>query len=115
MGSKRLLPVLFVAICLAGCSIPPNGALTNVQPVSTKPRVGNAYLLRGWIGIFSTGIDALTDKLNAAGVRSSVYQDTQYTSLGDEIVNKYSATKVHEPIILIGHSYGADDVIRISR
>jgi pimeloyl-ACP methyl ester carboxylesterase len=89
--------------------------MANVQPVSSKPRVGNVYLLRGWIGIFSTGIDALTDKLNAAGVRASVYQDTQYGNLGDEIVKKYSAARFHEPLILIGHSYGADDVIRIAK
>ncbi len=115
--SSLLKPFILMLVTgmLVGCHIPPNGAMANVEPVSTKQRVGNAYLLRGWIGIFSTGIDTLTDKLNAVGIRASVYQDTQYHELGDEIVKKYSAARSHEPLILIGHSYGADDVIRIAR
>jgi hypothetical protein len=92
------------------------GKMSVVQTGSTAPRAGNAYLLRGWIGIFSTGIDNLTEKINSAGVRAHVFQDDQYRRLAKEIRAKYrDVNNAHEPLVLIGHSYGADDVVRIAR
>jgi len=91
------------------------GKLSAVQTVSDKPRAGNVYLLRGWIGVFSHGIDQLTDKLEVAGVRARQYQDDQWSALANTIVKEYEGKKNAEPLILIGHSYGADDVVRIAR
>ena len=79
------------------------------------PRLGNAYLLRGWIGVFSTGINDLTGKLNDAGVRAHVYQDDQWRALATRLADVYADAPDAEPLVLIGHSYGADDVIRIAR
>ena len=79
------------------------------------PRLGNAYLLRGWIGVFSTGINDLTGKLNANGVRAHVYQDDQWRALSRRLIGVYADAENPEPLVLIGHSYGADDVIRIAR
>ena len=86
-----------------------------VQTLSNRPRVGNVYLLRGFIGIFSTGIDHLGEEINAAGVRANVYQDDQWHDLAEQIAKVYAGKTEHEPLILVGHSYGADDVVRIAR
>ncbi|HRK32406.1 MAG TPA: hypothetical protein PLD59_15180 [Tepidisphaeraceae bacterium] len=110
-----LISLVSVASLTAGCKTTRAGSLAAVQPSSEAPRAGNAYLLRGFIGVFSEGIDTLTAKLNEAGVRAHVYQDSQWASLAQTIRERYRAEKNHEPIILIGHSYGADDVIRIAR
>src|SRR5688572_22494555 len=91
------------------------GALARVQPVSDKPRAGNAYLLRGFIGIFSTGVDNLNEQINRSGVRAHVYQDDQWAALARQIAREYRRAPDAEPLVLIGHSYGADDVIRIAR
>lgn len=91
------------------------GELQRVQPTSDAPRAGNAYLLRGFIGIWSYGIDELGSKINAAGIRASVYQEDQWRSLAETIIEKYRNEPRHEPIVLIGHSYGADDTLRIAR
>lgn len=102
---------------MAGCSIPliNPGNLSAVQPDSTAPRAGNVYLVRGWLGVFSTGIDALGDKLKAAGLQNEVYQETQWRVLASAIIEKYKNKKYPEPLVLVGHSYGADDIIAISR
>jgi hypothetical protein len=93
-----------------------NGDLNAVQINSAAPRAGNVYLIRGWIGVFSTGMDQLGEKLTAKGVRTVVFQDTQHGVLADQIVKVYSGkTKSSEPLILIGHSYGADDVVSVAR
>lgn len=113
--------VVFYASLLAlmasastGCRGLTRGNLGEVQPLSDRERIGNVYLVRGWIGIFSTGIDDIAAKLDAAGVRARVYQQDQWRSLADTIVSRYQ-TGPREPIVLIGHSYGADGVVAITR
>jgi hypothetical protein len=93
-----------------------NGDLNAVQINSTAPRAGNVYLIRGWIGVFSTGMDQLAEKLSANGMRTVVYQDGQHNVLADQIIKVYKGkTNNSEPLILIGHSYGADDVVTVAR
>jgi hypothetical protein len=102
----------------AGCSSEGlhNGDLNAVQIDSNKPRAGNVYLIRGWIGVFSTGMDQLGEKLTAQGIRATVFQDTQHGVLADQIVKVYQGKTDHaEPLVLIGHSYGADDVVTVAR
>ncbi|MDB5323762.1 MAG: hypothetical protein JWN40_5393 [Phycisphaerales bacterium] len=107
-------PLLFAA---SGCSIPVvnPGNMDAVQPLSKAPRAGNVYLVRGWLGVFSTGIDTLGDKLKAVGVQDAVYQEAQWRALAAAIIEKYKGVKDPEPLILVGHSYGADDIVSIAR
>jgi pimeloyl-ACP methyl ester carboxylesterase len=114
MRTIRFAIFTFLSATLLGCSSMTPGKMAWVTPESTAPRAGNVYLLRGWIGVFSTGIDNLTKKLNENGVRANVYQDDQWRTLANSIREKYKG-KRPEPLILIGHSYGADDVVRIAR
>jgi pimeloyl-ACP methyl ester carboxylesterase len=71
---------------------------------------GHVYLLRGLLNIFSLGMDDLASKLQARGVAATVYNHTEWQGLADSIAEKYKAGK-HGPIILIGHSLGADAVM----
>lgn len=91
------------------------GDLSRVQPRSDKPLAGNVYLLRGFIGIWSTGIDSLGRKIDDAGIRTSVFQEDQWQSLAEAIVSRYRNVAETEPIVLIGHSYGADDTLRVAK
>jgi len=107
--------LLTTLLFAGGCAGMKPGNIAFVQPVSDKPRAGNVYLLRGWIGIFSTGIDQLTLKLNDQGVRSQQFQDDQWRSVANQIIKTYKGAKDPEPLVLVGHSYGADDVVHIAR
>jgi hypothetical protein len=99
-----------------GCQGLKNGDLHQVQTTSAKSRVGNVYLIRGLIGVFSTGMDTLSDQLAAAGIQTHVYQDAQWDYLGQQLTETYKGkTANSEPLVLIGHSYGADDVVRVAR
>jgi hypothetical protein len=112
-----LMVTVGVAWCalLGGCSAMTPGRMEAVRPYSDAPRAGNVYLLRGWIGIFSTGIDRLGEKVNASGVKGEVFQDDQWRELANTIAEKYKAAKDPEPLVLVGHSYGADDIVGIAR
>lgn len=119
MMNRRNYFVFILTVSLAmvgmGCNGLKNGNMALVQTTSGMPRAGNVYLIRGWIGVFSTGMDTLGDQIREAGVRSQVYQDTQHGELADQIATVYRNQKNVEPIVLIGHSYGADDVVRVAR
>lgn len=113
---RFILALSLLTLPLAvGCSGMKPGDLHAVRPETDARRAGSVYLLRGWIGIFSTGIDSLGDKLNAHGIHAEVFQEAQWQTLANTIVREYRKTDVHEPIVLIGHSYGADDAILIAR
>jgi len=103
--------------CLTGCSIPVvnPGSMDAVVPVTSAPRAGTVYLVRGWLGVFSTGIDTLGDKVKAAGLHEAVYQEAQWRTLAETIAKKYAGVRDPEPLVLVGHSYGADDIVAIAR
>lgn len=103
---------------LTGCSSEGlrNGDLQTIKIDSSTPRAGNVYLVRGLIGVFSTGMDTLSEQLAAQGIRTNVFQDAQHDVVAERMIAVYRGrTNVREPLVLIGHSYGADDVVGIAR
>jgi len=84
------------------------------KPKTSAPRAGggtgHVYLLRGLLNIFSLGMDDLAAKLQARGVSASVHNHADWQAIADDIAAKYKAGK-HGPVILIGHSLGADAVM----
>ena len=91
------------------------------KPKASAPRAGggtgHVYLLRGLLNIFSLGMDDLAAKLQARGVAATVHNHADWQGIADDIAAKYKAGK-HGPVILIGHSLGADAVMihgRVSR
>src|SRR3954452_10963911 len=106
---------LLLLLTASGCTTMTPGKLDEVRPVSRAPHAGNVYLLRGWIGIFSYGINDLGDKINKDGVRATVYQDDQWHQLAETLRAKYKGAHGPEPLVLIGHSFGADDVVRVAQ
>ena len=102
----------------AGCANIPPGKIEAIEPLSqpaVNTRVGNAYLFRGFIGVFSTGMNEMNDELAARGIRSHVFQADQWSSVADAIAREYHDRPNAEPIVLVGHSYGADNVLRIAQ
>jgi len=99
-----------------GCSSMKPGRMAAVTPETTEqPRVGTVYLLRGFIGVFSTGIDRLGERIDAAGVHAEVFQESQANALAAQIAANYKGKADPEPIVIVGHSYGADSAVKIAR
>jgi hypothetical protein len=73
----------------------------------------HVYLFRGLADIFSTGMDVLTDELNKRGVYATSHSHTDWKPLAAEAAANYKAGK-EGPIILIGHSLGADAVMEMA-
>jgi len=72
---------------------------------------GQVYLMRGLANIWSRGMDQLTEQLVAKGVRASAHNHSRWQELAAEAADKYSKDKSFAPIILIGHSLGANAAV----
>ncbi len=77
-----------------------------------QPRA-HVYLLRGLMNIFSLGMDTLAAELTKRGVYATVYNYSVWQGLADQAAAKYKAG-TEGPIILIGHSLGADAVMEMA-
>ena len=73
----------------------------------------HVYLLRGLMNIFSLGMDTLSEQLNRRGVYATVHGYGDWPSLADRAAVDFKAGK-EGPIILIGHSLGADAVMEMA-
>ena len=82
------------------------------SPSMAAPRA-HVYLLRGLLNIFSLGMDTLCDELNRRGIYSTVDNHADWQGLADQAAANYKAGK-EGPIILIGHSLGADAVMEMA-
>lgn len=72
-------------------------------------RTGEVYLLRGLVNVFSTGLDALGAKMRSQGFYyTRIHNHTLWKSLADDILRRAKTGGVSYPVIIIGHSYGAD-------
>jgi hypothetical protein len=72
------------------------------------------YLLRGWFGVFSTGLDSIADDLNRKGIKAEAIGHLTWESTVSEIV-KTHATNAKDHLVLVGHSQGANNVIDMAR
>lgn len=92
---------------------PPLAHPAHASAPAAKPVGGgaaHAYLFRGLMNVFSLGMDDLAQKIERAGVATSLLNHSEWREVADEIAAKYKAGN-HGPIILIGHSLGADAVM----
>ena len=78
-----------------------------------RPRAGHVYCMRGWLGIFSTGMDVMAVEIDKEVTSVSV-ADEEWRRLKGFLINEKKAGKLNEPLVLVGHSWGADDQIRVA-
>jgi hypothetical protein len=71
------------------------------------------YLLRGFLNIFSLGMDDLAAKLQADGISATVMNHAEADIVTSRIVAAYNGGD-RGPIVLIGHSLGADAIVEVA-
>jgi hypothetical protein len=83
-------------------------------PQPTPPQQAHVYLMRGFMNVFSLGMDDLAVLIRNRGIDTTVANHADYEDIDTRIVRNYSAGD-HGPIILIGHSLGADIIVTMAR
>ena len=113
-GPRRLIQGSICAVVLVLLSLVASLSVCTDAAAAPAKRPGHVYLLRGIFNVFSLGMDQLAYKLQAAGVATSVANHTSWRGMADDMIANYQSGN-REPIILMGHSAGADATISIAR
>src|SRR6202022_1428074 len=98
--AQGLFGVLCVVIALVGSS-------------ATKAET-RVYLLRGWFGVFSTGLDTVATELRSKGIKAETVGHLAWKTTVSNII-KWHASGNSGPLVLVGHSQGANNVIDMAR
>lgn len=79
---------------------------------SAAPRASatQVYLMRGFLNVFSLGMDRLAAELRGVGISATVTSYAEWQAVAREIAANYKAGR-RGPIVLVGHSFGADAVM----
>jgi pimeloyl-ACP methyl ester carboxylesterase len=80
--------------------------------LAAPERGAKVYLLRGFMNVFSLGLDELAPKIEKRGIRAEVYNHTSWARLADEIAKDYKSGQTR-PVILVGHSWGGLAVVNL--
>ena len=111
---KRVLAAALAAaavVALSACTAVPEGpgaaAISLGGDVPDKPESGGVvYLVRGGLNVFSTGMDEVAAKLKAKGIDAKSVPHADWENVDIVLRQRYAAE--HLPIVLVGHSFGAD-------
>jgi pimeloyl-ACP methyl ester carboxylesterase len=80
--------------------------------LAAPERGPKVYLLRGFMNVFSLGLDELETKIEKRGIRAEVYNHTSWARLANEIAAEYKSGQTR-PVILVGHSWGGLAVVNL--
>jgi hypothetical protein len=109
-------------LCASAYAMPP---LVQTRPIASRDIVlaqasanlnteAQIYLLRGLANVFSRGMDEMAAKLLQHGFSPVVINHRGWQTGADRIAENYRNGRA-APIILIGHSLGANNAIRMAQ
>lgn len=81
-------------------------ALCSLAPV----RAEEVYFFRGGFDIFSTGMNKMAADLRAQKINATSQSFMSWQSVANDIIRRSKEKKVSYPIVVLGHSFGADAV-----
>jgi hypothetical protein len=119
----RLAGVAVIASWLAGCGgfgnfgyIDITGLTEYADPSDrSAPRLpGRVYIMRGIGHIWSGGMTELAHELNRRGTTASAHRHTEWREIAEDAIRLHKSDSMRWPIVLIGHSNGADMAINVA-
>jgi alpha-beta hydrolase superfamily lysophospholipase len=108
--------VLSIVSCFGAVSQAAAASETKIAAVVANPSAGaraggpQVYLMRGFMNVFSLGMDSLAAELRGVGISATVGSYAEWQATAREIAANYKAGR-RGPIVLVGHSFGADAVM----
>ncbi len=102
VGVVALLPCV-----LHGCAVPKINSPSHSGD-------GYAFCIRGLFDVFSLGLNDLAKQLRQEGINAFAISGPAWPRLGEEIRQANLEGRLSGPLVFVGHSYGADDAIRLA-
>ena len=102
-GKRAMVTTVLVAL-FAAPALTARANCADIQP--TRP--GEVYFMRGLANIFSLGLDAFAAEVSGLGIRNCVFNHSRWKVLVDEIIERDRRGQLSKPLMIIGHSLGAN-------
>ncbi len=81
--------------------------------VVAPTKAASVYLMRGFLGVFSLGMDRLDASLRAKGVKTRILSHTGWPSVVSEILAEQALHPgQHAPVVIVGHSLGGNAALQ---
>lgn len=106
---------------LSGCILLMLTGPSQLDPTPTKPLTlkhfkAHAYTMRGFLDVFSTGMNTLAKQIQSQlNIQATALSYLEEKKLANFLIHNYQSGRLKGPIILIGHSYGADEQIYVAK
>ena len=107
-SSSLIVLAMLAALAFSGCATP------RVRHVGLH-RTVEVYCLRGLLDVFSLGLNDLSERLRSEGIYAITVSGPLWPGLARKIHRAQLRGDLQEPLILVGHSYGADNAVRLAR
>jgi hypothetical protein len=75
---------------------------------------GRVYVMRGLVNVFSRGMDRITVEMRRKGINAKVFNHSHWKLFADQIAVTYRSDRGIAPIVLMGHSLGADAALTMA-
>jgi hypothetical protein len=121
MYLSRFLSVLVPIFVLTGCVDITGRSAAQLAPIQSAQgprfvREGHVYCILGWLGIWSRGMDVIAQRVDSElGVEATSLANSEWQKLASFVRREHEAGRWSGPLILVGHSIGADDQIRVAK
>ena len=97
-------------LMLAAAIVAGTGSLTAPKMASAE----EIYFIRGFMNVFSRGMDQMTNQLRARGCNVRGLSNGQWQGVARDIISRSRSGRVSYPIIIAGHSVGGQEVPRMA-
>lgn len=111
---RRSLFALALLFPLTVAAFPNMSAGYAEQLAKRSSYAGEVVLVRGGFNVFSGGFDSIAAKLKKRGIKTRMFAHSQERQIASSIIANQK-NYGRRPIILIGHSWGANAVLRVAK
>jgi hypothetical protein len=118
---RHALAAVTLLLLLPGCVDITDRRAAQLEPMHPGQtggftRAGHVYCILGWLGIWSRGMDAIASRAQSElGVHAISLANPEWRKLAHYVKVEHDADRWTEPLVLVGHSIGADDQVRVAR
>ena len=82
--------------------------------VATPAKSEEVYMIRGFLNVFSDGMNQMTRRLKLQGVRVRAISNGDWSRIANDIIARAKKKKVSYPIVIAGHSLGGVEAARFA-
>lgn len=87
----------------------------SMSAFTTTPAMSEeVYMIRGFLNVFSDGMNQMTKQLRAQGIRAKALSNGNWSKVAEDIIKRSKQKKVSYPIVIAGHSLGGVEAARFA-